>query len=103
MQYVGHVSRPGRERVLERNLRALRGLWYSETQTQMNIFLGMCDVYRCFVADSAKIAKQLTALTSTKLPKRLPPPREEKSEVLEELRRRLLAGPILPLPMREGH
>jgi len=69
----------------------------------MNIFLGMCDVYRCFVANSAKIAKQLTALTSTKLPKRLPPPREEKSEVLEELRRRLLAGPILPLPMREGH
>jgi len=34
----------------------------------------MCDVYRRFVADFAMIAKPLTALTSTELPKRLPFP-----------------------------
>jgi len=75
-----HVLRPGRVHALEKNLRALRGPRYPETQTQMKSFMGMCRVYRCFVADLSKIAKLLTALTSTKLPKRLPPPGEEESK-----------------------
>ena len=103
MEYLGHVIRPGRGRVLEKNLRALRGLRYPKTQTQMKSFLGMCGVYRRFVADFAKIAKPLSALTSTKLPKRLPLPREEDSKAFEELRGRLLAAPILALPRRDGH
>jgi len=69
----------------------------------MKSFLGMCGVYRRFVADSAKIAKPLTALTSTKLPKRLPPPREEETKAFEDLRRRLLAALILALRGRDGH
>jgi len=102
VQYLGHAIRPGRVHVLEKNLRALRGLQYPETQTQMKSSLGMCGVYRRFVADFAKIAKPLTAFTSTKIPKRLPPPREEESKAFEELRRRLLAAPILALPRRDG-
>jgi len=100
---LGHVIRPGRVHVLEKHLRALRGLRYPETQTQMKSFLGMCGVYRRFVADFAKIAKPFTAFTSTKLPKRLPLPREKESNAFEELRGRLLAAPILALPRREGH
>jgi len=69
----------------------------------MKGFLGMCGLYRRFVADFAKIAKPLTALTSTKLAKRLPPPREEETKAFEELRGRLLAAPILALPKRDGH
>jgi len=103
VEYLGHVIRPGRVHVLEKNLRALRGLRYPETQTQMKSFLGMYGIYRRFVADFAKIAKPLTALTSNKLPKRLPLPREEESKAFEELRGRLLAAPILALPRREGH
>jgi len=52
----------------------------------MKSFLGMCGVYRLFVADFAKIAKALTALTSTKLPKRLPSPRKKEKKHFEELR-----------------
>jgi len=63
--------------VLEKNLRALRGLRYPETQTQMRSFLGMCGVYRRFVADFAMIAKPLTAFTSTKLPKEATSPSGE--------------------------
>ena len=103
MEYLGHVIRPGRVHVLEKNLRALRGLRYPETQTQMKSFLGMCGVFRRFVADFAKIAEPLTALTITTLPKRLPLPREEESKAFEELGGRLLAAPILALPRREGH
>jgi len=65
VEYLGHVIRPGRVHVLEKNLRALRGLRYPEIQTQMKSFLGMCGVYPRFVADFAKIGKPLTALTST--------------------------------------
>jgi len=97
VEYLGHVIRPGRVHVLEQNLRALRGLRYPEIQTQMKSFLGMCGVYRRFVADFAKIAKLLTDLTSTKLPMKLPLPREEESKAFEELRGRLLAAPILAL------
>jgi len=85
VEYLGHVIRPGRVHVLEKNLRALRGLRYPETRTQMKCFLGICGVYRRFVADFAKISKHLVALTSTKLPKRLPPPREEEKKDFEEL------------------
>ena len=67
MEYLGHVIRPGRVHVLEKNLRVLRDLRYTETQTQMKSFLGMCGVDRRFLADFGKIAKPLTALTSTKL------------------------------------
>jgi len=65
VEYVGHIIRPGRVNVLEKNRRALSGLRYAETQTQMKSFVGMCGVYRRFVADFAKIAKPLTALMST--------------------------------------
>jgi len=103
VEYLGHVIRPGRVHVLEKNLRALRGLRYPEIQTQMKSFLGMCGVYRRFVADFAKIAKPLTALTSTKLPEKLPPPSGKETDAFEILRGRLSDAPILALTKRHGH
>jgi len=103
VEYLGHVIRPGRVHVLEKNIPALRDLRYPETQTQMKSFLVMSGVYRRFVADFAKIAKPLTALSSTKLPKRLSPPGEEETKAFEGLRGRLLAAPVLALPRRDGH
>jgi len=103
VEYLGHVIRPGRVHALEKNLRALRGLRFPETQTQMKSFLGMCRVYSRFVADLAKIANLLTALTSAKLPRELPPRRVEQMKDFEELRGQLLDAPILALPRRDGH
>jgi len=102
VEYLGHVIRLGRVHVLEKNLRALRGLRYPETQTQMKSFLGMRGIYRRMLVDFAKIAKPLTALMSTKLPRRLPSPREKKTTAFEELQGRLLAAPILALHRRDG-
>jgi len=103
VEYRGHVIGPGRVNVREKNLRALRGLPYPETQVQMKSFLCMCGVYLRIVADFDKISKPLTDFTSTKLPKRLPSPMERETKSFEELRRRLLADPILALPRRDGH
>jgi len=63
----------------------------------------MCEVYRRFAADFAKIAKPLTALTSTQLPKKPPRPSGKKTDAFEILRGRLLDAPILALPKRHGH
>jgi len=103
VEYLGHAIRPGRVHVLEKNLRAFRGLRYPETQTQMKSFLGTCGVYRRFVAELAKIAKPLTALTSTMLPTKLSPPSGKETDAFEILRGRLLDAPILALPKRYGH
>jgi len=103
VEYLGHVIRPGRVHVLEKNLRALRGFRYPESHTQRKSFLGMCGVYRRFVADFAKIAKPRTALTSTKLPKKLPPPSGKETDAFEILRGRLLDARILALPKRHEH
>jgi len=97
------VIRPGRVHVLKKNLWAFRGLRYPETHTRMKSFLGMRGVYRRFVADFAKIAKPLTALTSTKLPKKLPPPSGKETDAFAILSGRLLDAPILALPRRHGH
>jgi len=103
VEYLGHVIRPGRVHVLEKNVRALRGLRYPENQTQMKSFLGMCGVYRRFVAHFAKIAKPLTALTSTKLPMTLPPPSGKETDAFDILRRRLVDACILALRKTHGH
>jgi len=102
VEYLGHVIRPGRVHVLEKSLRAPRGLRYPETQTQMKSFLGVCAIYPRVVADFAKIAQPLTALTRTKLPKRLPSRKEKETKAFEELRGRLLAAPIVAVPTRDG-
>jgi len=102
-QNLGNVIRQERVHVLEKSIRALRGLRYPETQTQMKSFLGVCGVYRRSVADFAKISKPLTALTSAKLPKRQSSPGEKETRAFEELRGRLLAALILALPRRDGH
>jgi len=62
-----------------------------------------CGVYRRFVANFPRIAKLLTALTSTKLPEMFPAPSREEMDAFEKLRRRLLDGPIFFLPKRHGH
>lgn len=103
VEYLGHVVRPGRISVNEKNTKALRGLHYPRTQTQLKSFLGMCGVYRRFVPGFAKVARPLTALTSTKLPKELPPPTEETMGAFKSLRDRLLSPPILAIPREGGH
>ena len=48
VEYLCNVIRPGKVHVQEKNLRALKGLRYPETHTQMKSILCMCGVYRRF-------------------------------------------------------
>ena len=102
-EYLGHVIRPGRVQISEKNIKALRGVKYPRTQTQMKSFLGMCGVYRRFVPNYARVARPLSALTSSKLPKDLLPPNGVETAAFETLRQLLLTTPILAIPRLGGH
>jgi len=102
VEYLGHVIRPGRISVNEKNLKAIRKAIYPKTQTLLRSFLGMCNVYRRFTADFAKVAKPLNKLVSSSLPKKLCPPTMEELAAFDRLREQLCNPPILALPRREG-
>jgi len=102
VEYLGHVIRPGRISVNEKNLKAIRNAIYPKTRTQLRSFLGMFKVYRRVTADFAKVAKPLNKLVSSSLPKKLCPPTMEEQEAFDRLREQLRNPPILALPRREG-
>ena len=53
VESLGDAIREETVYILEKNLRALRGLLYPDTQTPLESSLGMCGVYHRFVADFA--------------------------------------------------
>jgi transposase InsO family protein len=103
VDYLGHVIRPGRLEVAEKNTVALKEAKLPKTQTELKSFLGLCNVYRRFVARFAAIAAPLTALLRKETPFQLPPLSEEQRKAFETLRERLLSPPVLALPRAEGH
>jgi len=102
VEHLGHVIRPGRISVNEKNLKAIRKAIYPKTQTQLRSFLGMCNIYRRFTADFAKVAKPLNKLVSSSLPKKLCLPTMEEQAAFDRLREQLCNPPVLALPRREG-
>ena len=93
VEYLGHVVRPGRISVNEKNLKAIRKAQFPKTQTQLRSFLGMCTVYRRFTDGFAKYAKPLNRLVSTTLPKRLAPPSQEEQVPRNALQSAYLGPP----------
>jgi len=86
VEYLGHVMRPERLSVNEKNLKAIKKAVFPKTQTQLRSFLGMCNVYRRFTVDFAKTAKPPNELNSFQLPKRSAPPGPEEQVAFDTLR-----------------
>ncbi len=78
---------------------AMEGFQFPTTQTQVRSFLGMCNVYRRFVKDFAKIAGPLNDLLKKGMPADLGPPTGEQFVAFNTPKQRLLAPPILRLPV----
>jgi len=103
VEYLGHIVRPGRRSVNEKNLKALRRVKLLKTQTQMRSFLGLCNVYRRFAANFAKLSAPLSRLVSSKLDKDLNPPTQEEQSAFDQLRNFLCNRPVLAIPRPGAH
>jgi len=84
--------------VHNKNVNAQKHAKFPTTKIQLKSFLGMCNVYRRFVKDSAKRAKPLNALTRAEIRPDLPPPTDVAIAAFEDLRNALLFPPVLALP-----
>jgi RNase H-like domain found in reverse transcriptase len=72
------------------------------TRSKLRSFLGLCNVFRRFVAGFAKIAEPLNILLRKGESPQLGSLSEEQLAAFETLRTRLLDPPILALPRAEG-
>jgi len=102
VEYLGHVVRPGHLLVNQNNMKSLAQALPPRNQTELKSFLGMCNDYRRFIKDYARIAKPLTKLTSKKFPHVCPPLDAAHLGAFEYLKERLTSNAILTLPRREG-
>jgi hypothetical protein len=102
VDYLGHVIRPGKLSVAEKNTQALRTAKPPTTQSELRSFLGLCNVYRRFVRGFARIAAPLNALLRKGESPQLGVLSKEQLDAFEQLRSNLLNPPILALPRAEG-
>jgi hypothetical protein len=79
VNYLGHVIRPGRLGVAEKNTEALKVAPLPRTQTELRSFLGLCKVYRRFVPRFSAIAAPLNALLCKGMPPNLVVSRQRPS------------------------
>ena len=102
VDYLGHVIRPGRLGVAEKNTTALKTAPLPRTQTELRSFLGLCNVYRRFVPKFSAIAAPLNAFLGKGTPPQLGPLPPEAVAAFNQLRDKLLHPPVLALPRTEG-
>jgi transposase InsO family protein len=102
VDYLGHVIRPGKLSVAEKNTAALRNAPLPRTQTELRSFLGLCNVYRRFVPRFAAVAAPLTGLLGKGTPPQLGTLSPQQINAFNTLRDKLLSPPVLALPRTTG-
>ena len=98
VDYLGHVIRPGVLEVAEKNTATIKGFENPKTQTCLRSFLGMCNVYRRFVPNFARVSAPLNKMLTKGEPYDLPAFTDEHKEAFNLLKDALIAPPILKLP-----
>lgn len=98
VDYLGHKIRPGKLEVASRTCEAIRYAKPPTNQTEIRSFLGLCNVYRRFVKNFARIAAPLNKKLHKDKPKYFGPLDEEELQAFATLRNCLLSPPILALP-----
>lgn len=101
VKYLGHEILPGKLKILPKNLEAIARAKAPTTKTQVRSFLGMCNMYRRFIAGYAQIAFPLFQKTCKNEPDAWENLTDTEMDAFQTLRRCLLTAPILALP-REG-
>ena len=97
VEYLGHIIQPGQLRVNSHTTEGLKHCLPPTNQTELRSFLGMCNVYRRFVPNFARIAAPLSVRTGKNQPSEFQLD-EAGLEAFNTLREHLLNPPVLALP-----
>ena len=98
---LGHVVRPGKLEVAAKNCESIKQAKASANQTELRSFLGMCNVYRRFVPNFARVAAPFNRKLSKGEPYAFETLTDREYEAFHNLRDKLVRPPILALP-RDG-
>jgi Reverse transcriptase (RNA-dependent DNA polymerase) len=99
VDYLGHVIRPGKLAVSEKNTASLRNAPVPKTQTEL---LGLFNVYRRFVPHFATVAAPLISLLGKGTSPQLGDFSPQQIDAFNTLRDKLLPPPVLGLPRATG-
>jgi len=102
VEYLGHIISHGEMRVNNKNMEALAKVGHPRTKTPLRSFLGMCNVFRRFVENCARIAAPLNQLKTQAYGYTLSAFTETQAAAFTRLRDALLHPPVLALPRREA-
>jgi len=100
VDYLGHEITPGRLGVMNAHTRALREVHLPTTRTKVRRFVGMCNVFRRFVPNFARMAAPLTNLMGSTAPVLVPPATPLQQQAFDRLKEALTTPPVLALPRR---
>lgn len=98
MKYHVQETTTGRLAALETDTRALRRATFPTTLTHVRSFIGMCNVFRWFVANFSLVARPLTELVGATALVQVPQPTAAKEHAFQGLYRLLVSPQILALP-----
>ena len=101
--YFGHVVRPGKLQVAEQTPKAIEGFPEPTNTTDVRSFLGLCNVFRRFVPNFARVAAPLNLMLQKGQPDKFDELTDEQKAAFNELKERLISPPILALPQPHGH
>ena len=96
--YLGHKISPGKLEVAKKCQEAIKKAIPPTNVTELRSFLGLCNVYRRFVASFARVAAPLTAKLQKDRPFNFGPLNKEETEAYERLRDSMISPPVLALP-----
>ena len=102
VDYLGHVIRPGKLEVASKMTDALKKALPPTNQTELRSFIGMCNVYRRFIKNFARIAAPLNRKLEKNQPFTFGTITGTDYEAFQELKTKLISPPILALP-RHGY
>jgi len=85
---------------MDAHTRALREAHFPTTRKQLRSFVGMCNVFRLFVPNFARMAAPLTDLMGSTAPVFAPPATPLQQQAFDRLKEALVTPPVLSLPRR---
>jgi len=100
--YLGHTISPGKLQVAKKCKEAIMKAFPPRTVKELQSFLGLCNVYRRFVPNFARIAEPLTKKLRKGEPQTFGDLNEEESQAYVRLRDSMISPPVLALP-RAGY